>query len=64
MAGPDGRRPHQHRDHLSPYNGTLTLLDNKRDGDDRAPRRQPAPAGAGAGGGGGPASDEDSDIPF
>ena len=50
--------------HLSPYNGTLIFLDSKRDGDDRAPRRQPAPAGAGAGGGGGPASDEDSDIPF
>jgi single-strand DNA-binding protein len=50
--------------HLSPYNGTLTFLDSKRDGDDRAPRRQPAPAGAGTGGGGGPASDEDSDIPF
>jgi single-strand DNA-binding protein len=50
--------------HLSPYNGMLTFLDSKRDGEDRAPRRQPAPAGAGAGGGSGPASDEDSDIPF
>ena len=50
--------------HLSPYNGTLTFLDSKRDGDDRAPRRQLAPAGAGAGGGSSPASDEDSDISF
>ncbi len=42
----------------------LTFLDSRREGEDRAPRRQPAPAGAGAGGGSGAASDEDSDIPF
>ncbi len=42
----------------------LTFLDSKRDGEERAPRRQPAPAGAGAGGGSATASDGDSDIPF
>jgi hypothetical protein len=32
--------------HLTPFNGTLTLLDSKRDAEDRAMRREPAAAGA------------------
>ena len=54
---------------LDTFDGRLTFLDSKRDGEDRssrggdrAPRRQPAPAGAGAGGGMG--QDLDDDIPF
>ena len=35
--------------HLTPYNGTLTFLDSKRDGGDAPPRREPARAGAGGG---------------
>jgi len=46
--------------HLTPYNGTLTFLDNKRDGDDRAPSRESATAGAG----GSTGADLDDDIPF
>jgi len=46
--------------HLTPYNGTLTFLDNKRDGDDRAPGREPAKAGAGDR----TATDLDDDVPF
>ena len=47
--------------HLTPYNGTLTFLDAKRDGGEAAPRREPARAGAGGGMG---AGDMDDDIPF
>ena len=54
---------------LDGFDGRLTFLDSKRDGEDRpsrsgdrAPRRQPAPAGAGSGGGMG--QDLDDDIPF
>jgi single-strand DNA-binding protein len=63
---------------LDGFEGRLTFMDGRRDGDDRAsragggggdrsgdraPRRQPPPAGAGAGGGFG-AADGDDDIPF
>ena len=47
--------------HLTPYNGTMTFLDSKRDGGDAAPRREPARAGAGGGMGAGDMSD---DVPF
>ena len=47
--------------HLTPYNGTLTFLDSKRDGGDAPPRREPARAGAGGGMGAGDMSD---DVPF
>ncbi len=47
--------------HLGAFNGTLTFLDSKRDGGERAaPRREPATAGAGGGAG----ADLDDDIPF
>lgn len=46
--------------HLGAFNGTLTFLDSKRDGGERAaPRREPATAGAGGAG-----ADLDDDIPF
>ena len=47
--------------HLTPYNGTLTFLDSKRDGGDAPPRREPARAGAGGGNG---AGDLDDEVPF
>ena len=51
--------------HLTPYNGTLTFLDKKRDGDrvpdGSAPAREPPMAGAGGGTGGAGLDDE---IPF
>ena len=47
--------------HLTPYNGTLTFLDAKRDGGEAAPGREPARAGAGGGMG---AGDTDDEIPF
>jgi single-strand DNA-binding protein len=47
--------------HLTPYNGTLTFLDRKRDGDRASGGNgaQPQPAASGAGGG-----DLDDEIPF
>ena len=48
--------------HLTPFNGTLTLLDSKRDAEDRTTRREPAAAGAG--GKAGNADDLDDDVPF
>ena len=47
--------------HLTPYNGTLTFLDAKRDGGEAALRREPARAGAGGGMG---AGDMDDEVPF
>ena len=54
---------------LDTFEGRLTFLDSRREGEDRssrsgdrAPRRQPAPTGAGAGGGMGQGLDDD--IPF
>ena len=58
--------------HLTPYNGTLTFLDNKRDdgralgggeGRGAAPAREPAIAGDGSGLGGGNLDDEISFAP-
>ena len=48
--------------HLTPFNGTLTLLDSKRDAEDRTAHREPATVGAG--GEAGNASDLDDEIPF
>lgn len=49
--------------HLTPFNGTLTLLDSKRDAEDRTARREPAATGAG--GEVGSAGDlDDAEIPF
>jgi len=44
--------------HVTPYSGAITFLDSKRDGDDRAPSRQPATAGGSTG------ADLDDDVPF
>ena len=58
---------------LDTFDGRLTFLDSRRDGEDRpsrtgdrAPRRQPAPAGAGAGSGagGGMGQDFGDEVPF
>lgn len=46
--------------HLTPFNGTLTFLDSKRDAEDRTTRREPVAAGAG----GGTGDALDDDIPF
>ena len=48
--------------HLTPFNGTLTFLDSKRDAEDRTARREPAAPGAGGEAGG--TDDLDDDIPF
>ena len=49
--------------HLTPFNGTLTLLDSKRDTEDRTTRREPAATGAG--GEADNADDlDDAEIPF
>ena len=48
--------------HLTPFNGTLTLLDSKRDAEDRTTRREPAAARAG--GDTGNVADLDDEIPF
>ena len=45
--------------HLTPYDGRLTFLDNKRDADEpRAPRRNPASTGGSTG------ADLDDDVPL
>ena len=49
--------------HLTPFNGTLTFLDSKRDAEDRTARREPAAAGAG-GEAGGTDDLDDAEIPF
>lgn len=48
--------------HLTPFNGTLTLLDSKRDAEDPTTHREPAAAGAS--GKAGNADDLDDDVPF
>ena len=49
--------------HLTPFNGTLTLLDSRRDAEDRTMRREPG--GARASGEAGSAGDlDDAEIPF
>ena len=71
-AGNDGVERYSTEIHLTPYNGTLTFLDNKRDegrasGGARSatPSREPETAGADAPSGGfGPESDLDDEIPF
>ena len=71
-AGNDGVERYSTEIHLTPYNGTLTFLDNKRDegrasGGARsaAPKREPETAGAGAlSGGFGQGADLDDEIPF
>ena len=44
--------------HVTPYNGTITFLDGRRDNDERVPRPQPANAGGSTG------IDLDDDVPF
>jgi single-strand DNA-binding protein len=44
--------------HLTTFNGTLTLLDSKRDAEDRTTHREPAAAGGGAD------NSLDDDVPF
>jgi len=44
--------------HVTPFAGTITFLDSKRDNDDRVPRQQPATAGGSTG------ADLDDDVPF
>lgn len=71
-TGNDGVERYSTEIHLTPYNGTLTFLDNKRDegrapGSTRsaAPSRKPETAGADApSGGSGPGADLDDEIPF
>ena len=71
-AGNDGVERYSTEIHLTPYNGTLTFLDKRRDegrasGGARsaAPKREPETAGAGAPSGGfGQGADLDDEIPF
>ncbi len=44
--------------HVTPHGGAITFLDSKRDGDDRAPSRQPANADGSTG------ADLDDNVPF
>ena len=46
--------------HLTPFNGTLTFLDSKREADNRTTRHEPAAAGAD----GGADNSLDDDVPF
>ena len=46
--------------HLTPYNGTITFLDSRRDADARTPHHAPEDAGAG----GSTGADLDDDIPY
>ena len=46
--------------HVTPYGGTITFLDSKRDNDERTPSRQPTTAGAA----GSTGADLDDEVPF
>lgn len=69
-TGGDGVERYSTEIHLTPYNGTLTFLSDRKDGErasggeGRAAAREPAMTGAGGGLGGMRAGDLDDEIPF